>query len=367
MNRLTRLFLFVILPVCLAVIVGQTAPAAAGRLPILTSRHKFSPDHAPKARSGGVVLLTDGRAVIKKRPAGYFLRKIISSNLQRRLSARSAVIMDAVTGELLYAQAPDLKRQPASTIKVLTGIIAIDSLPKNELVPVSRHAARQPRSKVYLRRGRKYPANDLINAVLLASANDASVALGEKIGGSEKTFARLMTAKAAEFGARNTLCKTASGLTVRGQHSTARDLALIFNHAMDNRLFAAKMARIKVRTRDGKVIRSHNRALWQIHGTEGGKTGYTCAARQTYVGKFKRGDAELVIALMGSERMWDDVKKLVRYGFAKKEYQFQLAEQARQERRALTAAMGRVVRLEAPAADSPLPLVVLAGVKKQRL
>ena len=68
----------------------------------------------------------------------------------------------------------------------------------------------------------------------------------------------------------------------------------------------------------GKLLRNHNRALWQINGAEGGKTGYTKAARQTYVGKFKRGEAELTVAVMGSETMWDDIKNLVEYGFARK-------------------------------------------------
>lgn len=175
-----------------------------------------------------------------------------------------------------------------------------------------------PRSKIYLRPGRKYPANDLINAVLLASANDASVALAEKIAGSEQAFAKMMTAKARCFGATNTMCKTANGLTARGQYTTAHDLALIFKNAMRNSEFANKMAVTEVVNTDGTIIRSHNRALWQVDGAEGGKTGYTAVARKTYVGKFKRDNDEIVVALMGSETMWQDIKKLVEYGFAKK-------------------------------------------------
>jgi D-alanyl-D-alanine carboxypeptidase (penicillin-binding protein 5/6) len=238
--------------------------------------------------------------------------------LSRRISARSAMVMDAVTGEAIFAQASDTPAQPASTIKVLTGVISIDALPKNALVPVSRHAAMMPRSKVYLRPGKQYPANDLINAVLLASANDASVALAEKIAGSEQAFAKLMTAKARSFGATNTVCKTANGLTASGQYTTARDLATIFNKAMLNDAFANKMAVTEVVNTDGKVIKSHNRALWQVNGAEGGKTGYTDIARKTYVGKFKRDNDEIIVSLMGSETMWQDVKSLVEYGFAKK-------------------------------------------------
>ena len=226
--------------------------------------------------------------------------------------------MDAVTGEAIYDQASDTPAQPASTIKVLTGVISLDALPRNELVPVSRHAAMMPPSKVHLRPGNKYPAGDLINAVLLASANDASVALAEKIAGSEQAFAQMMTTKARSFGATNTVCKTANGLTASGQYTTARDLAKIFHVAMRNNEFANKLAVTEVTNTDGKIIRSHNRALWLVDGAEGGKTGYTAAARKTYVGKFKRDNDEIIVSLMGSETMWQDVKKLVEYGFAKK-------------------------------------------------
>ena len=241
-----------------------------------------------------------------------------SNTISQLITARSAMVMDAVTGEAIYAQASDTPAQPASTIKVLTGVISLDALPKNELVPVSRRAAMMPSSKVFLSPSKKYPANDLINAVLLASANGASVALAEKIAGSEQAFAQMMTAKAKSFGATNTVCKTANGLTANGQYTTAHDLAKIFNNAMRNSEFANKMAVTEVANTDGKIIRSHNRALWQVDGAEGGKTGYTVAARRTYVGKFKRDNDEIIVSLMGSESLWPDVKKLVEYGFAKK-------------------------------------------------
>ena len=187
-----------------------------------------------------------------------------------------------------------------------------------------------PRSKIYLKPGRTYQANDLINAVLLASANDASVALAEKIGGSEKRFAQMMTRKAKLLGARNTVCKTASGLTKTDQCSTSRDLALVFNQAMQNKEFASRMKYTKVTTSYGKTLWNHNKALWRISGAMGGKTGYTRAARQTYVGKFEKNGEELVVAIMGSESMWDDISRLVSYGFARQaEYRkMQLAEES---------------------------------------
>ncbi len=238
-----------------------------------------------------------------------------NKTIKRQLSAKSAIIIDAQNGDTLFSVSPDTPRQPASTIKVITGMIALKSLSAGEKVAVSKKAARQPRSKIYLDRRKTYKATDLINAVLLASANDASVALAEKIAGSEQSFAKMMTVRAKIWGAKKTVCKTATGLTARGQKSTARDLATIFRHIMQDKDFVTRIKRTKIRTSYGSMLRSHNKALWQVKGTIGGKTGYTRAARKTYVGKFKRGKQEIIIALMASDEMWSDVKKLVKHGF----------------------------------------------------
>lgn len=304
---------------------GLSATVLAGSTssyPIVSSQHKFpadaEEDDGVQATAADVVIISRGNDLIKRRPKNYGGAAPVSTNLQRKISAKSAIVMDAASGEVVYARSPDMPWQPASTIKILTGLISIDSLSGREMVKVSKNAARMPRSKVYLSPGKKYPASDLINQVLLASANDASVALAEQIAGSEEVFAKLMTAKARSLGASNTICKTSSGLTQRGQQSTARDLALIFNRAMENEQFADMMAKRQIKNKNGSMVYSHNKALWRIDGTIGGKTGYTNAARQTYVGKFKRGETELVVAFLGSETMWDDAKRLVEYGFAKK-------------------------------------------------
>jgi D-alanyl-D-alanine carboxypeptidase (penicillin-binding protein 5/6) len=192
----------------------------------------------------------------------------------------------------------------------------------------------------------------MINAVLLASANDASVALAEKIAGSESGFAKMMTRKAIELGAKKTICKTASGLTAKGQQTTARDLAMIFREAMEHQEFAGRMKLLKTKTSYGRTLRSHNKALWQISGTQGGKTGYTWAAKQTYVGKFSRNGEEILVAILGSRNMWNDISKLVEYGFSKKQ---QLRMAARED-------------IKTKSTDAPPSLqsamVVLSGSKK---
>jgi D-alanyl-D-alanine carboxypeptidase (penicillin-binding protein 5/6) len=245
-------------------------------------------------------------------------RSLSSWAFEHRLTAKSAIVTDARTGRTLYARCPNVPRQPASTIKVLTGLIALERLKTKAMVSISRRAARMPRSKVYLRRGRSYRAGYLINAVLLASANDASVALAEKIAGSEWAFAKIMTRRARLLGARKTVCKTASGLTRRGQKSTVRDLGVIFRQAMKNSALVRRMGIKRLRTTRGKVLKNHNKALWRVPGARAGKTGYTRAAGQTYVGAFVRGQDELIVAIMGSKTMWRDIRNLLAYGFEKK-------------------------------------------------
>jgi D-alanyl-D-alanine carboxypeptidase (penicillin-binding protein 5/6) len=242
-----------------------------------------------------------------------------------QVSSKSFMVMDAATGATICAKAPDSPRQPASTIKIVTAMIALKSLGQNDVIHVSRRAADMPSSKIYLSPDQRYQANDMINAVLLASANDASVALAENIAGSEEKFAALMTLSARLWGAKNTVCRTASGLTAEGQQSTARDLANLFRFAMQDTEFSRRMHERKIDTSYGKTLVNHNKALWRVDGAVGGKTGYTIAARQTYVGQFTRGGDSIVVAIMGSESMWSDLNRLVDYGFRRKK-QEQLAQ-----------------------------------------
>jgi len=325
-------FTFIFLFAIITFFFSSTVVCGAG-IPVLTTSYKSKTVQTNKqpaakvkknnaiahnSRTTVVTLGKSGNFSDKKKRVGPLVTKATTRQLNRKISSRSAIIIDAVSGKTLYSRNPDKQRQPASTIKVLTGMIALKSLIKTEQVAVSRKAARQPRSKVYLDQKKQYKANDLINAVLLKSANDASVALAEKIAGNEKDFAKMMTLRANLWGAKNTVCKNATGLTAKGQKSTARDLSIIFRHAMNDTDFSARIKKLKARTSEGKLLRNHNKALWQVKGALGGKTGYTNAARQTYVGKFKRGKDEIIVAIMGSETMWSDIKRLVTYGFNKK-------------------------------------------------
>lgn len=243
-------------------------------------------------------------------------RRRISYKLCGGITARSAIIIDADTNEINFAKEPYLPLQPASTIKIVTGLLALEKLDDNDPVRVSHYAESAPRQKAYLRRGSVYPAMDLIYATLLHSANDASRALAEKIAGSEEDFAKMMTKQAISLGAKKTVCRTASGLTAPGQATTAYDLAIMFNRAMQNEKFSNILKTRKVEIQGGKLVVNHNKALWQIEGAEGGKTGFTDAARKTYVGMFRRNNRVVVIAFLGSTNLWGDVRSLVNKAFS---------------------------------------------------
>jgi D-alanyl-D-alanine carboxypeptidase len=235
--------------------------------------------------------------------------------------------MDATTGKILYQREPDLRLPPASTTKVTTAILTLESGRKlSELLTVSKAATRVPASKLYLRPGQKLTIEDLLYGLMLSSANDASNVLAEGVGGSVEQFAEMMTKKARLIGATNTHFTNPHGLTAPEHYSTARDLVTIFQYAMRNPIFrtivqtkisavnSSTMVRKKIVPRRISV-RNHNRLLWNFEGTIGGKTGYTHAAQKCFVGGVQRNGATLLIAILGSRNLWGDTRQLLEYGF----------------------------------------------------
>jgi D-alanyl-D-alanine carboxypeptidase (penicillin-binding protein 5/6) len=246
---------------------------------------------------------------------------------EEELTARAAILMDAASGKILYQREPDLRLPPASTTKVTTAIVTLESGHKlSELLTVSKAATRVPASKLYLRPGQKLTIEDLLYGVMLSSANDASNVLAEGIGGSVDAFAELMTKKAHVLGATNTHFANPHGLTAPDHYSTVRDLVTIFQYAMKNPTFRTivqtKISAVNSSTVVRKKIvprrisvRNHNRLLWNFEGALGGKTGYTHAAQKCFVGAVQRNGATLLIAILGSRNLWGDTRQLLEYGF----------------------------------------------------
>jgi D-alanyl-D-alanine carboxypeptidase len=233
--------------------------------------------------------------------------------------------VDPNTGQVLYEREPDLPLPPASTTKILTAIVVLESgKPMTELLTVTKSATRVPSSKLNLRPGQTMSIHDLLYGLLLSSANDAGIVLAEGIAGSVPRFAEKMTLKARQIGAVNSHFVNPHGLTAPDHQSTAKDLALIFSYAMKNAQF-----REIVQTRTSSVssisgnktkkvrrmsVRNHNRLLWGFDGAIGGKTGYTFAAQKCFVGGVSRDGTTLIVSILGSRDLWGDVKRLLEYG-----------------------------------------------------
>jgi D-alanyl-D-alanine carboxypeptidase (penicillin-binding protein 5/6) len=243
------------------------------------------------------------------------------------LTARAAILIDSSTGKILYQKEPDLRLPPASTTKIVTAILTLESNRNlRDLLTVSKNATRVPASKLYLRPGQTLTIEDLLYGLLLSSANDASVVLAEGIGGSVEHFAEMMTKKANEIGATNSHFTNPHGLTAPDHYSTARDLALLFRYAMRNATFreivqtkissVSSHTLVRKRTIARRIsVRNHNRLLWNFDGAIGGKTGYTLAAQKCFVGAVQRNGVTLIVSVLGSRDQWGDTRKLLEYGF----------------------------------------------------
>ena len=231
------------------------------------------------------------------------------------VSARSFVIMDAKTGNILLALNPQVFYPPASTLKVMTALSVVEHLKMDDKVTVSAYAAAAPASKIGIKPGEVYTVRELLYALLLNSANDAARALAEKVCGSEPAFAHQLTQEVRQWGAYRTTCATANGLPADNQYSTAQDLALLFRRAMNNPELAKIMSTKYYPIQGDRELRNHNRFLFTTPLAVAGKTGYTRAAKHTYVGQFKNGDQEIIVAMMGSTKKWADLRPLIEKGF----------------------------------------------------
>jgi D-alanyl-D-alanine carboxypeptidase (penicillin-binding protein 5/6) len=231
------------------------------------------------------------------------------------VSARSFVIMDAKTGQMLLALNPQLFYPPASTLKVMTAMYVAERLKMDDKVVISPHAAASPPSKIKVQPGETYTVRELLYALLLSSANDAARALAEKVSGSEEAFARELTRQVREWGAYRTTLATANGLPAENQYSTTQDLALMFRRVMNNPELMQIMNTKYYQIQGDRELRNHNRFLFTTPLAVAGKTGYTRASKHTYVGLFKNGDQEIIIAMVGSKQKWADLRLLIEKGF----------------------------------------------------
>ena len=232
-----------------------------------------------------------------------------------QVSAKSFVLMDAKTGQILLSLNPQMFIPPASTMKVMTALSVVEHLKMDDTVTVSAYAASAPASKIGIKAGETYTVQDLLYALLLSSANDSARALAEKVSGSEEAFAQQLTREVRQWGAYRTTLATANGLPADNQFSTAQDLALMFKKAMENPELAKIMGTKYYTIKGDKELRNHNRFLFTTPLAVAGKTGYTIASKTTYVGLFQKDDKAVIVAMMGSTKKWADLRPLIEKGF----------------------------------------------------
>ena len=241
------------------------------------------------------------------------------------VKALGAVLMEAESGRVLWEKNAEAPLPNASTTKIMTCLIALESGMLDDTVTVSPNAASKPETRMGLSAGEKIKLRDLLYPMMLESANDAAVAVAEHIAGSEEEFCDMMDERALEIGATDTDFETANGLDRDGHHSTAMDMARITAYALENEDFreiiSAPSATVKSDRRTYTVA-NKDRLLKEYDGAIGVKTGFTGLAGQCFVGAAKRDGMTLISVVLGSgwgssgkERKWIDTKNLLNYGF----------------------------------------------------
>ncbi|NWG47490.1 MAG: SPOR domain-containing protein [Alphaproteobacteria bacterium] len=229
----------------------------------------------------------------------------------------AAFIMDADSGEVLYARSADLHRYPASLTKMMTLYLLFEELEAGRLtmsskLKASAHAAGQAPSKLGIKAGESITVEAAIKALIVRSANDIAVVVGESIGGSESAFARLMTEKARALGMSKTTFRNASGLPDSGQKSTARDMATLGRRLLRDFPQYADYFSAKSFTWGSRTWTTHNHLLKLYEGTDGLKTGYTRASGFNVTTSVHRNGHHLIGVVMGGRTAKTRDREMIR-------------------------------------------------------
>lgn len=283
--------------------VEETAPGAVAPVPLPW----------PAAPVGGAALGGCGDVTAPGAPP-----------LPADVTAAGFVLADLDSGAVLAARAPHARQRPASTLKVLTAMVAIDRLSPEATVPGVPEDLNVDGSRAGIGPGGTYTVRQLLAGLLLNSGNDTAEALSRAMGGDATTVGA-MTDTAQQLGALDTRPATPSGLDGPGMATSAYDLALLFRDAMRKPLFAETIATKAVAfpgygDRPGFTLSNVNPLLFHYPGTLGSKTGFTDAARHTIVGAAERNGRRLVVSVVRTENKpvvnWRQASALLDYGFA---------------------------------------------------
>lgn len=230
------------------------------------------------------------------------------------VSAEAAVVAELETGRVLYEKNGDQPMKAASTVKILTALVALEALEPGETVTILPEWTGAEGSSMYLRAGERYTVEELLCGLLLVSGNDAALALAGAAAGSTEAFVRQMNEKAAALGMKDSHFVDPSGLASEGHRVTARDMALLARAAMEDPLLRELVSR-RSATVAGRTLRNHNKLLWLYEGAVGIKTGFTRAAGRTLVSCAERDGLSLICVTLNAPEDWKDHQALLDWGF----------------------------------------------------
>ncbi len=245
------------------------------------------------------------------------------------LYARSAVLMDADTGRILFGKNDNEVMPMASTTKIMTLLVTLEHADLDEIVEVSARAASMPDVQLHIREGERYRLQDLCYSLMLESHNDSAVAIAEHVGGTVEGFAAMMNQKAKHLGCYHTYFITPNGLDAEDEHgkhsTTARDLARIMRCCIKNETFLSvtREPSWTFTDMDGNrsfTVQNKNAFLQMMEGALTGKTGFTNEAGYCYVGALERGEKRLITVVLAcgwpnhKTWKWMDTKALMNYG-----------------------------------------------------
>ena len=233
-----------------------------------------------------------------------------------QLSAASAILVDAESGRVLYAQDADERRSIASITKLMTALVAVESTPDvDEVVTIRPEWTGAEGSSMYLGAGEGVSLKGRVYGLVLASGNDAAVAIAGYCAGDVETFVDWMNEWAAELGMENTHFANPNGLDQEGHYSTAADMAKLARVVMEHELLADIVGTKSIAIA-GRSFTNHNKLLWQYDGCIGLKTGFTGEAGRTLVTCAQRDGQRLIAVTLHDSNDWADHAALFDYGFS---------------------------------------------------
>ena len=238
------------------------------------------------------------------------------------INSRAAIVIDRNSKAILYGKSETEQRKMASTTKIMTAIVVLENANLSDIVTISKKAANTGGSVLGIKTGDKISVCDLLYGLLLVSGNDTAVALAEHVGGSVEGFADMMNKKAAELGLTNTHYVTPHGLDDDNHYTTAYELAILTDYALNNKTFynyvATKSYTININGYP-KTLRNTNELLGNLDGVYGVKTGFTNGANRCLVTSCKRGNLDIICIVLGADskkfRTQDSIK-LIEYCFS---------------------------------------------------